>query len=234
MRYVSCWLSVAGLLVLGTFSSQGQDKKQAAAVYESDFYPLRVGNHWRYKVTAHGDAPGKDVPGKDSPVVEITVDKQEPYDNKSTQDKKEVVEPILRSQLKVVSGAKVLTENVAVLKDGVYRFSTGGTDLAPAGKEITPPLRFLKLPVMSGETWTVNSASEGVGLTGTFSCADEAVKVPAGQFQTKHIASKDFQLGTQKMSIDYWFAKNIGMVKQRVRVGNSDILLELEEFKAGK
>jgi hypothetical protein len=229
-------LSVLALTALGTVPGQSQEKKQKPEFieYESVFYPLHVGNQWRYKVSVHGDAPGKDLPGKDTPEVKISVEKQETYDYKFTQDKKEVTKLIMRSRLKVVSGNKQLIEYVAVLEDGVYRFSTAGTDIMPAGKDITPPLRFLKLPVMNGETWTANSISEGVSLTGSFSCDDETVKVPAGQFPTKHISSKDFQLGTEKMTIDYWFAKDIGMVQQRVRVGNSDVMLELEEFKAGK
>ena len=80
---------------------------------------------------------------------------------------------------------------MAVLKDGVYRFTT-------AQKDITPPLCFLKLPLKKGETWTVNSISENVQLTGSFTCDDESVKVPAGRYQAKHVWSKDFQLGRRK------------------------------------
>ena len=142
-------------------------------------------------------------------------------------NKQEVSEPIERYRLKTVSGSKELSEHVVVLKDGIYRFTT-------AQKDITPPLRFLKLPLKKGETWTVNSVSENVQLTGTFTCDDENVKVPGGQFQAKHVWSKDFQLGTEKMTLEYWFAEYVGIVKQHVHVSNSDVFLELEEFKGAK
>jgi hypothetical protein len=58
--------------------------------------------------------------------------------------------------------------------------------------------------------------------------------VPAGQFQAKHVWSKDFQLGADKMTLEYWFAEDVGIVKQHVHVSNSDVILELEEFKGAK
>ena len=216
MHYARLCFSIGLLLVVGTAPGQGQDKKPM--VYTSPFYPLRVGNEWTYKVTV-GDAPAEQK-------VVITVDEAEPYDYKFAQDQKEVTAPIVRYRLKVVSGFKELTEHVAVLKDGVYRFTT-------AMKEIAPPLRFLKLPLTKGETWKVNSTSENVQLSGTFTCADDKVTVPAGEFQAKHVSSKDFLLGTEKMALDYWFAEGVGIVKQHVHVGNSDVLLELKEFKSG-
>jgi len=217
MHYVRSCLSIGLLLAVGMLPGQAQEKKPM--VYESPFYPLRVGNAWHYKV-AVGEAPVQKVV--------ITVEQAEPYDYKFTQDnKKEVTEPIVRYRLKVVSGAKELLEHVAVLKDGAYRFTT-------AGKEITPPLRFLKLPLTKGETWKVNSTSENVQMSGTFTCDDDSVRVPAGQFQAKRVSAQDFQLGTEKMALTFWFALDVGIVKQHVRVGNSDVMLELEEFKTGK
>ena len=217
MHYVRLCISIGVLLIVGTVPGQGQDKKPME--YESPFYPLRIGNEWRYQVTV-GDAPVKKVV--------ITVEQAEPYDYKFTQDnKKEITKSIMRFRFKVVSGSKELNEHVAVLEDGVYRFTT-------AGKEISPPLRFLKLPLTKGESWKVNSTSETVKLIGTFTCDDDNVKVPAGEFQTKHVSTKDFLLGGEKMSLDHWFARDVGIVKQHVRVGNNDVLLELEEFKTAK
>ena len=217
MRNVCLWTSIALCLAMGTVPGRGQEKKPM--LYESPFYPLRVGNEWRYKATI-GDAP----PQK----VIITAEQAEPFDYKFTlPNKQEGSEPIVRYRLKIVSGSKELTEHVAVLKDGVYRFTT-------ASKEITPPLRFLKLPLTKGETWTVNSMSENVQLTGTFTCDDANVTVEGKQFQAKHVWAKDFQIGTEKMTLEYWFAEHVGIVKQHVHVGNSDVLLELEDFKAGK
>ncbi len=216
MRAVLLSVTIGLLLVGCALPGEAQDKKPV--VYESPFYPLKVGNQWRYRVTSGDNQVQK---------VVITVAQQEPYEHKFTRDKQEVTETILWYRLSVVSGAKELSEYVAVLKDGVYRFRT-------AGKDITPPVRFLKLPVEKGESWKVDSVSENVAMTGAFKCEDDAVKVPAGEYPAKRITAQDFKLGTEKMDLVYWFAHNVGMVQQRLRVGNSDVLLELEEFKAGK
>ena len=52
--------------------------------------------------------------------------------------------------------------------------------------------------------------------------------------QAKRVSAPDFQVGPEKMALEIWFAPNVGIVQQRVRVGNNEVLLELEEFKAGK
>jgi hypothetical protein len=214
MHDVRSLVPVAFLLALFALPGQTQEKKRV--IYDSLYYPLRVGNEWTYKVTT-GDIVKK---------VVVTVDHNELYDHKFTQDKKEATETIVRYRLKVVSESKVLEEHVAPLKDGVYRFTT-------AGKDIAPPLRFLnKLP--AAETWTVESTSENVPLKGTFSSGEETVKVPAGQFTAWRVSAQTFQFGAEKMSLDTWYAPDIGMVKQKVRVANSEVLMELEQFKAGK
>jgi hypothetical protein len=218
MHYVRFLVPAGLVLALFTMPGQGQDKKSVE--YDSPFYPLGVGSQWRYKATV-GDNPQQQVV--------VTVEHKEPFEYKIVQDKnkKEVTESITRFRVKVTSLSKELTEHVAVLKDGAYRFST-------AGKDITPPLRFLKLPLTQGETWTVESKSENVDLKGTFRCDDETVTVPAGKYQSKHVSSVDFQLGTEKMALDFWFALDVGIVKQRVVVANSEVVLELEAYKAGK
>lgn len=210
MKNACSLTAVAILLTLVTPFGQSQERT-------SEFYPLRVGNQWTYKVTA-GDAPVQKVV--------ITVDQQENYQYKFTQNNKEITESIVRFRLKTVSGSKELFEHVAVLADGVYRFTT-------AGKEITPPMCFLKLPLKAGVSWTVDSLSENVQLTGTFTCAEDTVKAAGGP-QALRVSSKDFQLGTEKMTLDSWFAVNTGLVQQRVRIGNNEVLLELEAFKAAK
>jgi hypothetical protein len=222
---VSLWASVGLLVAVGAVPGQVQEKKPVEN--SSDFYPLATGYQWRYRVTVNEAPPQK---------VVITAEKPEVYEYKSGVDKKEGSESIVRYPLRIVSGQKEreLVEHVAVLKDGVYRFATAGKEIMPP-KEITPPLCFLKLPVKAGESWNVEATSENVPLKGTFTCTVEQVKVPAGEFgQALHVSSPDFQVGTEKMALDYWFAKGLGIVKQQVHVGNSKVLMELEVFKKGK
>jgi hypothetical protein len=233
MRYLQLAASAGLFLFLAAGAVPGQAQKKEPMEIHSDYYPLGAGYQWSYRATVNEPPPQKEQTVKDSrPIVTITAGKPEVFDHKFTVEKKEYSEPAVGYRLKVVSGPKEslkqMFEQVAVLKDGVYRIST-------AGKDITPPLRFLKLPVKGGESWTVSATSENVMLAGTFTCDVEAVKVPLGNFETLHVSSPDFQLGNEKMALDYWFAKDLGMVKQRVRVGKSNVVLELEAFnKPGK
>jgi hypothetical protein len=227
MRYARLSASIVVLLVLYPVPGQTQEKKAGGKGYTSEYYPLHVGNEWIYKAT-FGDAPPKDTPAAKVPKVVVTVDQQESYEYKFIRDKKEGKETIARFRLKLVSESKSLFEHVAVLEDGVYRFTS-------ADKDLTPPLRILMFPISrDGETWTVDSMSQNVQLKGTFICHADAVKVPAGQFEALRVSCKDFQIGTEKQMLDVWFARNVGVVKLDTRVGNSRSLLELEKFTEGK
>ena len=216
MQYVRILALMGVLLATGMVSSQAQEKEPV--IYQDDHYPLVVGSQWRYKATVNDAAPQQ---------ILITVDQAENYEYKFTLDKKPDSELVVRFRLKLVSSSKELTDYVGVLRDGAIRFST-------AGKEITPPLRFLKLPAMKGDSWSVHSTSEGALVSGTFKSEEDAVQVPKGTFKAVHVTSHDFQIGSEKMSMDQWFTRDIGLVKQRVAVGNIVSTLELEEFKKGK
>jgi hypothetical protein len=216
MRYIKLWAPVAFLLAAGAIAGQGQENQ--AKEYKNDWYPLAAGAQWHYKAKVN-DAPAQKVT--------VTAEKPEAYEMK-TGDKKDKSEYVVRYPLKIVSGAQDKVEYVAVLKDGVYRFAT-------AGKEITPPLCFLKLPTKAGESWMVAATSENEPLTGTFVCQEDTVQVPKGKFNALRVSSKDFRIGsTGKMDLAFWFAQGVGVVKQEVSVGNSKVTLELEDYKQGK
>ena len=194
MRYVRFWGSVGLLLAVGMVPGPAQEKKPVEpVVYQDAHYPLRVGDRWQYRATVN-DAPAQKVI--------VTVDRVENYEYKFTLDKKpETSEVVKRFRLKVVSGSKELTEHVGVLRDGAYRFSTAGKETGPP-KEITPPLRFLKLPFMKGDSWTVHSTSEGALVSGTFKSEEDTVKLELFQvqvptFQAIHVITPDLQLGAR-------------------------------------
>lgn len=174
-------------------------------------YPLKVGQQWTYR-------SGKET-------VVIRVEKEVPIDVGST-DKKDRVIGFL---LKIGSGPREVAEQVAVLDDGVYRFSS-------AGKAITPPVQFLKF---KGESWQVASRTEdGKLIRGTFVLGADTIQLTINgkqeKLQTFTVTSKDFLVDDQEMSIKYWFARDLGMVKQHVRTGKHEVTLELEEFKQAK
>jgi hypothetical protein len=173
-----------------------------------ELMPLRPGAMWTYRA---GDQK-----------VVVRVARAEVFEIQ--REKKEKAPGVT---LEIVSGGRTLTEQVAFLNDGVYR-------LASADKEISPPLCFLKLPIKKGDTWTSEAFTTGTPLKGKFSCDEVNVKVPMGTFKAYTVTCPEFEIGDKKMSLSYWFVPNIGIVKQEVRIGNFEVLLELEKFQPGK
>ncbi len=112
-------------------------------------------------------------------------------------------------------------EHISVTKDGVYRNTF-------EGKEATPPVLFLKLPPKKDETWKVDSKVGGEAVKGTFkNNGEEEVKVPAGSYKAWVVASQDLEANGVKMSVTYYFAEKVGMVKQLVEVSGQKIVIEL-------
>lgn len=178
---------------------------------ESPFFPLEVGNQWTYRL---GDKK-----------VVVRVAKHEVLEVNTGKGEKSKIPCAL---LQTASDDRSLAEHVVAKADGLYR-------LTSAGKEIVPPLCFLKLPPKKGESWVAEVNLDGTLLKGTFVVDEAEVTVPAGKYKCISSGSTEFLLGAgQKMELTYWFTPGIGLVKQHVRVGNFDLLLELEKFEKAK
>lgn len=141
--------------------------------------------------------------------------------------KSEVIDRVLCARLETKTGNKILTENVAMQDDGVCRFSADGS-------AITPPLCFFKPDAKTGSTWKNAAVMNSLPIEATFTAGEAKVTVPAGNFQTRTATTTDFRLGQERLAVTYWFAKGIGMVKQRLQIGDREVLLELEKFVPAK
>jgi hypothetical protein len=127
----------------------------------------------------------------------------------------------------VMNKKKVADEHLGVGADGLARY-------AVAGKEVKPPILLLKLPVKDGNTWKVESKFDGKLLRGSFTEGSAEVKVPAGKYQAVTVTAADLEVDGVKMGLTYYFAENVGMVKQAIDLAGQKILVELEKFdKAG-
>lgn len=199
--------TLVGLLGIGAAAAQ-------EVALTSSYYPLEVGNKWHYRS------------GKYQVLVEV--ERSEKLKVKMKSDKGEEEVSVVAYRLKSTSGDNVLSETIGVMQDGIYRFSA-------AGKEIVPPLKLLPLPAAGETKWSVDSMSQTTAIKGEFVSRTQDVKVPAGEFRTRTATSLDFQIGPQKMEVEYWFAEGRGIVKQRTKIGaGNDIVLELEKFEAAK
>jgi hypothetical protein len=194
------------LVIVALTTAAAQDKAINHA-----YYPLKVGSQWSYR-------SGKET-------VVIHVDKEVPVELMRPEDKTEKAIGFL---LKV----REVAEKVAVLSDGVYRFST-------AGKTIKPPICFLKLGAKPGDTWKVDSTTEDQKtIRGQFVAGEQTITIPLGgkqvELKTLMVASKDMKVDDEDITLQYWFAERIGMVKERVQIGKHDVTLELQEFKPAR
>lgn len=118
-------------------------------------------------------------------------------------------------------------EHLAVTKEGLCRFSF-------EGKELKPPVCFLKLPPKKGATWKVDSKGGSETLKGSFKAGEAEVKVPAGTYKAVSVASQDLEAGSVKPNVTYYFAENVGLVKEVIQLKDQKIILELVSFEAGK
>jgi hypothetical protein len=178
-----------------------------------DYYPLKVGSQWTYQA------------GSSKEPVVIRVEKEVTLDLPPN-EKTDVVEKAAGFQLKITSGDLNGTEDVAVLRDGVYKFSQNG-------KAIKPPLRFFKVPLEAGKSWTAEwKGDDGKVNRREFTAGAETLELTINgkkeKLPTVVISSRD---AGQDSSIKYWFAKGFGMVKEQVTIGKKESTLELKEFK---
>jgi hypothetical protein len=142
--------------------------------------------------------------------------------------KHEKVGDVMCARLETSTGGKVVaTEHIAVQKDGVYRYTM-------AGQTADPAVRFIKLPLKKGDTWKVSSKIGGQELNVEYTGGDQEVTVPAGTYKAVFTKTNEFEAGGQKMQATIWYAKGVGMVKTFMKIGQIEVVLELDKFEAGK
>jgi len=179
-----------------------QDK---STLVKSEYFPLELNTVWEYKTTS----------GKAETSSKIT----------TTVVKHEEIGGVMCARLEArLANKKTSSEYVRVTDKGVYRHQA-------SEQGISPPLLFLKLPFKEGDKWDVESKTLGLAVKGTFTVSRGAVKVPAGEYKDVIICrSNNFKIADKEISLTYWFAKGVGIVKQEVKFGGEEMVLELEKF----
>ena len=131
-------------------------------------------------------------------------------------------------KIEVTAGSKVsATEVIGVTKDGVVRYKVN--DAAA-----DTPILFLPTDPEATKEWKIDTKGGGQPLAGTFRASKEKVTVPAGTYDTIHVKGTGMTVGNTTSDIDYWFAKDVGIVKLRFTLGSQDATLELEKYEPGK
>jgi len=116
---------------------------------------------------------------------------------------------------------------VAVTKEGVQRFNVNG--LNPA-----TPILFLPADPETTKEWNIDTEVSGQKIKGTFKAEKQKVTVPAGSYDAIYVSGKDMTIGATTTTVEYWFAKDVGIVKLRFTLGSQDATLELAQYQPGK
>jgi len=193
----------SAFLLAASFTLAQPDKKGN----EPNYYPLQVGNEWKYRVEVGGSSA--------QAVSRIT--KMESFEGK---------DPLARLEAKVNENI-VATEHLSVTDQGIFRYRNNG-------QEITPPIKLLKYPARSGDKW---EGDISVGKEkGKYFCEtkEDSVEVAAGKFAKAMKVTVTLESKMQKVITSYWFVKDIGFVKQTVEAGDLYINMELEKFEPAK
>lgn len=195
---------VGAVVVLAASTAVVAQQPAPGAPAGSDFYPLKVGNKWTYKV---GDAT----------TIEMKVDKVD------------AGEATLKTY---VNGKEVANESVKAAADGVFRTKINGTP-------ISPPVKFLALPVKKGAEWPVDSKINVSGqehaIKGKFTIKDdkEKLKVRDKDYEAVEVDGPEFDIAGTKTAVKYWFVPGKGVVKLTYNIAGNEAVLELTEFTEG-
>jgi hypothetical protein len=179
------------------------DKGNAA-----EFYPLKPGTQWHYRVTSDDKQVGTVV----SRVAKIeTIDGQ----------------PLARLET-VVMGNVVNSEHVQANARGVFRHRVNGI-------EVEPPLCILRFPIKFDDTWESECKMGEMKFKGAHRVGRKEIEieVPAGKFKVVPVYFEARIEGVD-VTTTYYFAHGKGMIRQVAEINGSKLQLDLEKLEPGK
>jgi hypothetical protein len=183
-----------------------KDKKDEKAKDKApEYYPIQPGNEWHYSVTANNQTTK----------VVTRIAKLEDFGGKK----------LARLETPNAKDTEHLFQN----EKGVFRARLNGA-------ELTPPFQLIPYPAKPGAKWKGAFSVPGEKENHTYSgeiLKEETIKVPAGEFKTMRVHIK-LETDGQQLETTYWFAQDIGFVKQSLESAGVSIVLELDKFERKK
>ena len=190
------------LFLLMTFAHAQEPKNGSKVVATANYYPLEVGNEWQYRVAANDR----------NSVLVTRISKIEEIGK----------EKLARLESPVLNMSEHLTQT----EKGVFRHRYNGAD-------VSPPFRLLPYPATVGAKWegefTVEKENGARKYFGEIQ-SEETIDVPAGKFKAICLLIKLEENG-KRIETTYWFAKDVGLVKQSFETAGRSVLMELEKFE---
>jgi hypothetical protein len=120
-----------------------------------------------------------------------------------------------------------VTEHLWSDENGVYRVRMNAM-------EVNPPICLIKYPIKEGQSWGGETSAAGQKVK--VDCSEgkpEDVQVPAGKYRAIPCTITVTQ-GPVKFKNVFWFAEDVGIVKQRSEMGPQTVTLELIKYEAAK
>jgi hypothetical protein len=202
-------LALVFALVLLTTTVSAQKAKATAS---PDYFPLRVGDSWKYRSTVSSDT--------EAIVKVVSAEKQ--------------ADGTMRYLLEKVSGAKIdnwysKTNGWVLMHREAYPEHEG------LEMKYEPAKQYLRNPLVAGATWswkgkstTQNEMSESYTVIGP-----EMVEVPAGKFRAMKIVGKVSEASAM-MTKTYWYVDGVGLVKYTTEAGPTNYGFELIDYSFKK
>ncbi|MDX6502486.1 MAG: hypothetical protein QOG23_5750 [Blastocatellia bacterium] len=181
-----------------------------------DYFPLRVGDSWKYRSTT---ADGKQ---SEFTIKVLSDEKQSDMTNRYLVETLTTFQPIHDWYSKPNNGW-VLMHRIAYPKNEALK------------ADYQPIKQYLKNPLSVGSAWEW----KGTGMMGveieesSRVTGSELVEVPAGKFQAMKVETKVIQGGTP-VTKTYWFANWVGMVKSMTDTGSVKSTTELLDYSFKK
>jgi len=171
-----------------------------------DYYPLVEGNKWQYVANVNGTK------------AEVTT----------------AVTAVKKKKGKVTATISTLSRDGSDIEEEISSDAKGVYRNSISGVKPDRPLTIIKYPIKSGDTWSETLKSSGMDVEVETTVGKQvAVKVPAGTFKTYPV-DMTLTIGAQELKVTTWYADGVGIVKQKVTVGELDLTMELKKFTPGE
>ena len=171
------------------------------------YYPVGVGHTWEYELQ---------VAGMNKTLV-----------TKFSKSEKDGDKELFLLEAEVDGMTVPMTEHVSVSADGVMRHKFNGMALET-------PLPLLKYPYKAKDSWTTKTkvGTEALEVTATTGEIEE-IETPAGKYKAVPVSLEAEQMG-MKVITTYWFAPDVGIVSQKMKIGEIEFSTKLKKFTPGK
>jgi hypothetical protein len=196
------------LVMLATATGQGDcSTNQAAPAGQKsvgNFYPLKAGSKWHYRLEVDGQSA--------TSTMQVTgVEKIDGLELFCLEAR--------------INGEVVATEHIASDKAAVFRHRFNG-------EALEKPICLIRYPFKAGDAWEDTcQVGDGVAKLTAKVGAEIELQVPAGKFKAFPVRIELHDPEHGSLVTTYWFALDVGIVRQTVETPDLQITMELEKLE---